>query len=355
MSTLTPTLRRTAISLAIAGTIAAAPQGAHALAYALSNATVKNMVLTSSAGDLPGFGGSFSFSASNSASMDGFGSENGAGFEDTANLPFSQDGGTNVGLVIDPPQAFVGAIGRPGENTFSAVGPTPTNFARADHILTDTLINSCPAGSFCGATPQATPGGGGGDWRGIAESSLNIQNAQGEGNTGNNQTWRFGTFAITAPMTARFDFDIDLELIAFLDGQEQLPAANAFAKYGLTFNFQAAPGVTNNTATTHRAELGNELTSTLAGEFSTATADSLSVLGSTGVAFTTAPTAGGFVHVTLDLPITVSGTYQFIMSKEQEASVRSGTVPEPASLALVGGGLLAMGGLARRRRRSQAA
>jgi hypothetical protein len=312
---------------------------ANATVYALSLTNVRNLTLSvvdeEGEGDGQAFGGLFDFNASNSAALVPGGSETNS---DDADAPFSVDRGINLGAdagPVDPLQAFITNNGEsePGENDFTAKGPTsPGNYARADHILSDTLINTAGEGSG--------DAGFGGDWDSIAEASVNGSTI-GDGIVGkNDQTWNFATVDFETDVEVTIEFDMNNEQIAELIGNEAAGAA-ATSHIDLTFSFQDLDGEDDVNLSFVRDITADE------GTPLQTRGDLTAPIGCSR----TAEDGDGFRHYSCTFAVQ-AGEFLFKITQANTVTVEADTqsVPEPMTLGLVGAGLLGLGAAARRRR-----
>lgn len=326
--------------LAVATMIAWSP-AAHATAYGYSTVKVTNLTATFLSGTTGlgiGFIAPFDFNADTGATLTGFPA---AGFADTEDFPFSTDiagGPINIGATggpVNPLQAFVSdsvlAGPNPGQNSFGQVGDAGPSYARADHNLTDTLINT--SGGGVGGV-----GGFGGDWQSVAETAV-VGAVTGSGAAGNNQTWDFGTTAITAGTVVTIEFDLDALIVVSTDSVGEAGTGDL----SFIFTMQRAGGPNRSRS------FGLDLSQLSPGT------SSVDELGLDPVGFTVADNGDGTAHIVVSIPgtgpVLIAGDYQFKITSRTNATANSLVVPEPAVLALLGAGFLGVGALTRRRRR----
>jgi len=361
--------RKSLLAAAIGGALAAgASMGAHATAYSFNTLEINDLTL----GGVPGFGTFFTFNAQTNAQLtdltdapigvppafsltSGMNPDSAA---DSSSLPFSLDGMINIGTTacappggggmmgtINPCQAYVslggmaGLPGAPAEDTFTAIGFTGgaealPSYSRSDHHLTDNLINLA-GGALAGS---------GGDWQGVTEAAV-IGNLKGNATSGNQQVWNFAV-TITEATTAVITFLIDAAIRTAVTADETTPPSSSDGNLQISFNFtgDASGGKTPGAAVGTQVSLQN--TALVAGEDSTVDDETDLILGAGCVQ---GAAVGTFSTVTCSLSVG-TGAFRFQLASSQVSNVDTLAVPEPATLGLMGAGLLALGGAVRRRR-----
>jgi hypothetical protein len=300
---------------AIIGLMAVTPD-ANASSYALSQLTVSNMLLSGG----PTFS-TFLFSSSTNAAVTGIGAGSSTPGAVTTAYSFATDASCHSaapGGCVDPAVQFISnGLVSPGENAFTAQNKQPgqfsPSFAYSDAVVRDTKINANPSSTI--------PGG---NFKQIAEASVNGTDATAQaGQT--TQTWRFSA-SLTSGQVLTLDLDA---VLAFIADATDLNALSARAVSDLSMTLQRVGG--GSTQTVHFADLDQDVTAFQG--------DPLSDFGGTFNGLSESLTAG------------LDGTYNIIIESLSKVDVVA-TAPEPATLSLMGLGLLGLGYASRRRRKT---
>lgn len=300
---------------------------ANASAYALTTDTVSQLLFTAvgSGGEI-GFD-SFNFSATTTAFLNS--GENDFGF-DIGNAPFSLDRDAPVVNTVDPDAANAGTATN-ANNDFTANGQNNASYARGDHHLTDTRVNTNGFDETDGIDEDIE----GGDFQTIVETF--VVNNGGAGNASNSQTWSLD-FEVPTGETAAItiSFNLDLNQLTELAGDD---SGNATSNFNLTFS---VGGTTINFASLISADADDTSES----------ADETAVAGSveSGAATIAISDAGGVRHFVVTFSVG-EGDHSLLINYGAAASALSVVAaPEPATLGLLGAGLLGLGAIARRRK-----
>jgi hypothetical protein len=296
---------------AVVGLLMATPD-ANASSYALSQLTVSNMLLSGG----PTFS-TFLFSSSTTAAVTGLGSGSSTPPNVSTPYSFATDASCHSvapGGCLDPAFQFIsnGATPVPTENSFSPLGKQLSpSFAYSDAVVRDTKINANPSSTI--------PGG---NFKQIAEASVN--GTDGTAQSGQTtQTWRFSA-SLTSGQVLTLDLDA---VLAFIADATDADAASARAVSDLSMTLEKVGGTS---VTVHFFDLDKAVT--------VFQGDPLSNLGGTFSDLSESLTAGS------------DGTYNIIIESISKVDVVS-TAPEPATLSLMGLGLLGLGYAVRRRRK----
>jgi len=205
---------------------------------------------------------------------------------------------------FDPAAAFVGLGGGPGQNVFTAVGPSNPDYSRGDALITSPGFATSTVGEAF-MTPPARETGSGSF---IVSAPITLTQA--------------GTVTLT------FNYTNDLNIF-LTEGPGLASASNSFnftitTLSGTTILFSSAPTAVNNSV-------------------------SLTSVGSNDIS----PGAGS---ISITSGVLAAGTYNASISGASKVEVNQVLVPEPSSVVLLGSGLvLGLGAAVRRGRKARSA
>ncbi|MBI3711221.1 MAG: PEP-CTERM sorting domain-containing protein [Proteobacteria bacterium] len=284
-------------------------QQADAASYALSQMTVSNLLFTG-----PTFGPSVVFTSRTDATLFGSGPASSSSTS-LVTYEFATNAACNAaaatGGCVDPLVRFISnGAPAPAENAFAPQTKAAASFGYADAIVTSTKINIANGATSGGAFKQ------------IAEAAVNGGNATGQAGT-SRQDWDF-SINLTSGQTVSIDFDEALSMIADASDPNGLNAqATSSMQLQLLLNGQVVKTVDMTDLTTGLSALKGQ-------SFST---------------------GFGTKHTSGSITAAVAGDYLFRITSLSSTDVNA-AAPEPATLSLMGLGLLGLGYASRRRRKT---
>lgn len=300
---------------------------ANATAYSLTHDAITQLTFQATNPNVNGGAAipfnSFQFSADTNAFLASTGefASDGDGHVGSA---FSVDRGINPQNVVDPNASNTGTATN-ANNDFSANGQNNASYARADHILSDTAVNVAPGGSTIG-----------GDFESITEAFVSVDN--GFSNAGNSQTWNL-RFNVPDGETASISIEFNLDLTQIVDLNGEIVPATATSNFNLSFEVDGNEGKTASFVSLLNADAANP--------FASADETDIEGAGDAGVSISFSD-SGGVRHFVVTFTVG-DGDHSFLINYSAAANATS-VIPEPATLGLLGAGLLGLGAAARRRK-----
>lgn len=238
---------------------------------------------------------------------------------------FSLDRGINAGAVVDPDASNTGTATN-ANNDFSFNGQNNASYARADHFLSDTAVNVAPSAD------QTI----GGDFESITEAFMSVDS--GFADAGNSQTWNL-SLNVPDGETASISIEFNLDLTQIVDLNGEIVPASATSNFNLSFEVDGEDGKTASFVSLLNADAANP--------FASADETDIEGTGDAGVTITFSD-SGGVRHFVVTFTVG-EGDHSFLINYSAGANATS-VIPEPATLGLLGAGLLGLGAAARRRK-----
>jgi len=312
------------LAAAAIGALSLGSTDANATAYALTHDVVSQLTFRAILEDGTAVPfNSFQFNANTAAFLNSTGQFEADG-DGHVGSAFSLDRGINVGAVVDPGPANTGTATN-ANNDFSFKDQNDASYARADHILSDTAVNVAPGDSTIG-----------GDFESITEAFVSVDN--GFAGAGNQQTWNL-SLNVPDGETASITIEFNLDLTQIVDLNGEVVPATATSEFNLGFEVDGEGGKTASFVSLLNADAANP--------FASADETDIEGTGDEGVSITFSD-SGGVRHFVVTFTVG-EGDHSFLISYSAGASAVS-VIPEPATLGLLGAGLLGLGAIARRRK-----
>jgi len=308
---------------AVAG-LALAPSVANATSYALTAVDVENLQFTG----INAFQSPFSFVANSSSNGAALASSSHTASGNTVSLNANlQDTRTSSGAV---------ALGNLGFAPQSA-GALPAQGPGGNYSTSQSAITSTATNFAAGANSF-------GSWRGTAEASVNGTGGNIEADATSQQRLIWGLALNPNPAVLHLDFDVSFLAAASVTGSNLNGTASSSYVLQLAFTGAVGPNQPTDFLTVLNTSSPNPQ-------------DNTNLNVGAGCTKTPSGAIAGDTHIHCDFAIANSANPpdQLTLTDTETVTVTAAAVPEPATLGLMGAGLLSLGAAVRRRRAKKAA